>query len=88
MTITLKDKNLEDNLMELSRELHIKTEDLIKQFLKESIEHFRNKKELIIDSSHIELMDNREKEEIVNIIKNQSAKDKMIDERYTQVFEI
>jgi len=86
MAIVLQDKSLENKLIELSREFHIKTEDLLKQFIKERIEQIVNSKKLNIDTSHIELVDSIEKEEILNLIKNSSSKD--IDERYTQVFEI
>jgi len=88
MAIILQDKSLENKLTELSRELHIKTEDLLKQFVKEKIEQFTNKKEVNIDSSHIELLDSIEKKEILNILKKTSKEDKEIDERYTKVFEI
>jgi len=88
MAIILQDKSLENKLTELSRKLHIKTEDLVKQFVKEKIEQFSNKKEVNIDSSHIELLDSIEKKEILNVLKKTSKEDKEIDERYTKVFEI
>ena len=88
MAIVLQDKSLEDKLIELSKEFHIKTEDLLKQFVQESIEQLTNKKKFNIDSSHIELVDSVEKEDILQRIKNTPSKDKVIDERYTQVFEI
>jgi len=70
MAIVLQDKSLENKLTELSKELHIKTEDLLKQFLKESIEQFTNKKELADeDLSDINLFEEakKDKEDIKSI---------------------
>jgi len=38
MTITLQDKQIENKLLDLSKKLKIKVDDLVKQFLKQQIE--------------------------------------------------
>ncbi|MDQ7085000.1 MAG: hypothetical protein Q9M36_08720 [Sulfurovum sp.] len=65
MAIILQDKGLENKLMQLSKELHIKTEDLVKQFLKERIEQFTNQKELLNeDLNDINLFEEAKKDKI------------------------
>lgn len=46
MAITLQDKSLENRLIELSKELKIKAEDLLKQFVQQQIDQINEKQKL------------------------------------------
>ena len=82
MAIILQDKSLEKELIELSLKFHIKTEDLLRRFVKNQLEKFKNN----IDTSHIELVDENEKREILkNLYK---IKDNSIDTKATKIIQI
>jgi len=82
MAIILQDKSLEKELIELSLKFHIKTEDLLRRFVKNQLEKFKNN----IDTSHIELVDENEKKEILkNLYK---IKDNSIDTKATKIIQI
>lgn len=84
MALILEDKNLENQLIELSKSMEIKAEDLLKQFVKEKIEQIN----INIDTSHIELVGNDEKNNILDTLNKTSKNDKVIDESFTKKFKI
>lgn len=79
MAIILQDSFLENELLKLSTKLHIKVDELLKKILKEQISN------LNIDTSHIDIVDDDEKDEILKIISTQNDD---IDETATKVINI
>ncbi len=79
MAIVLQDSFLENELLKLSTKLHIKVDELLKKILKEQISN------LNIDTSHIDIVDDDEKDEILKIISTQNDD---IDETATKVIKI
>ena len=84
MALILEDKSLENQLIKLSKNMEIKAEDLLKQFVKERIEQIN----INIDTSHIELVDNDEKNNILDTLNKTNKNDKVIDESFTKEFKI
>ena len=84
MALILEDKSLENQLIKLSKNMEIKAEDLLKQFVKERIEQIN----INIDTSHIELVDNDEKNNILDTLNKINKNDKVIDESFTKEFKI
>ncbi len=86
MQIIINNEILENRLIEKSKELKIKVSDLIERFLSDKLKE--SDKTNNFDTSHIELVDEEEKKEILSIMKNVSKEDKKIDKSYTKIFEI
>ena len=84
MALILEDKSLENQLIKLSKNMEIKAEDLLKQFVKERIEQIN----INIDTSHIELVDNDEKNNILDTLNKINKNDKVIDKSFTKEFKI
>jgi len=87
MQIVINNKSLENELLEKSKELKIKVSDLIEKILSDKLKEEKDKVNSF-NTSHIKLVDDKEREEILNIMKNVSKEDREIDKSYTKIFEI
>ena len=85
MAIILQDTGLENELLELSKKLHIKVDELLKKFLKEQIQKIKNSS---VDTSHIELIEEDEKNEILKTLSFISKEDNEIDTNTTKTISI
>jgi len=85
MAIILQDTGLENELMELSKKLHIKVDELLKNFVKEQIEKVKSSS---IDTSHIELVDEEERDDILKNSSLISKEDNEIDTNATKIISI
>ena len=85
MAIILQDTGLENELMELSKKLHIKVDELLKNFVKEQIEKVKNSN---VNTSHIELVDEEERDDILKNSSLISKEDNEIDTNATKIISI
>lgn len=85
MAIILQDIGLENELLELSKKLHIKVDELLKKFLKEQIQKVKSDS---FDTSHITLLEDDEKKEILKTLSSISKEDKEIDINLTKIISI
>jgi len=72
MTITLNDNQIENKLLELSKKLKIKVDDLVKQFLKQQITEIEkplNYKKLD-PFKHMKILDEEINEDVKNPFEN------------------
>lgn len=85
MAIILQDTGLENELLELSKKLHIKVDELLKNFLKEQIQKVKSRS---VDTYHIELVDKEEKNNILKNLSLISKEDNEIDTNVTKIVSI
>ena len=85
MAIVLQDSTLENELVSLAAKLHIKVEELLKKIVTEQI---NQAKQNSIDTSFIEEVSTKEKEEILKSLSKTSAEDNEIDTNATKIFSL
>jgi len=85
MAIVLQDSTLENELVSLAAKLHIKVEELLKKIVTEQI---NQAKQNSIDTSFIEEVSTKEKEEILKSLSKTSAEDNEIDTNATKTFSL